>query len=179
MLNNIPNPKQKVAWLFSKIPGFTQSSTLQMIYSGDINGWSFLDFHTACDNKGSTLLLAQSSNGRVFGGFANTSWESGEFGDYAPDASAFLFSMDGEGAIFKPQDSKQAVIHNKYSGPDFGGGALVFGLEPMNGQKKATSQYNDKDWNYYIPAADGKNPLTGETTSSFTCTKLEVYKVIF
>lgn len=96
--------KRKVRWLFSQIPSFNSYSTVSLLYSGDRDGWKFKDFHRTSDGKYPTLVLVQSSNGRIFGGFSTTRWYSydkEEQGKYEADDSAFVFSLDNE-KIYKP-----------------------------------------------------------------------------
>jgi hypothetical protein len=70
--------------------------------------------------------------------------------------------------------SGKSAIFLSAKGPDFYN-AICFDEEPMNGEKKGTSGSG----NYNIPTDDkGKNILTGEEGTKFTCTALEVYRVI-
>ena len=55
-------------WLRTQIPSNFTKSTLLWRCSRD--GWSSANWHTAVDNKGSTVTIIKASTGRVFGGFA-------------------------------------------------------------------------------------------------------------
>jgi hypothetical protein len=46
------------------------------LYSGPTNGWNASTFHSSCDNKGSTVVLARAGN-NICGGYAEVSWNSG------------------------------------------------------------------------------------------------------
>ena len=52
-----------------------------------------VDFHSRCDNKGSTVTLFHTKEGRKCGGFTSVSWESAENG-FKSDEKVFLFSLD-------------------------------------------------------------------------------------
>lgn len=177
ILYNFSNVRQKIRWLFSKIPGFSLSSSLSIIYRADANGhgWMWNDFHSKCNGAAPTLVIVQCSSGSICGGFTKVAWD-GDSGNYFSDGSAFLFSIDKE-TTYTPKNKEYAVYNKKNNGPSFGGGALDFRNEPMNGEKKGMSLFNRDDVHYNIPKVDGKNPLTGEEDEYFTCKKLEVYRV--
>lgn len=50
------------------------NSILWLLYSGKRDGWSSSKFHSLCDGMGPTLVLMESRNGCVFGGYTNLSW---------------------------------------------------------------------------------------------------------
>ena len=58
------------------------------------NDWSAEAFHRACDGKGPTLSVLKTTDGRIFGGFTEVSWESPKEAFYKEDQNAFLFACD-------------------------------------------------------------------------------------
>ena len=50
------------------------------------------DFHKHCDNKGETLILIETTEGRKFGGVAYDSWDTN--GNWRKNANDFVFSLD-------------------------------------------------------------------------------------
>jgi hypothetical protein len=74
-------------WLGAKAP-------LTLLWTssdpGDTNG-----FHRACDGKANTLVLIQSKEGNIFGGFAVPAWETprGGEGKADPTELSFLFVL--------------------------------------------------------------------------------------
>ena len=50
--------------------------SLNLLYRGSRDGWKYVDFHSRCDNKGATLTLFKTDDGRVCGGYTAESWES-------------------------------------------------------------------------------------------------------
>ena len=96
-----------------------------------------IDFHTRCDNRGATITLFKTDEGRICGGYTSRSWESpvkekGFFAKligkkdepsayYVKDRYAFLFSVDHQQKFYIVDDnaSKAILCGSKY-GPYFG-----------------------------------------------------------
>ncbi len=79
-------------------------------------------FHTNCDNRGSTVIVALLNAGtgqsRIIGGYADVSWTSS--GGYKGTASNFLFSLTNS---FKHVSISSTYQYDSASyGPTFGGG---------------------------------------------------------
>ena len=47
------------------------SGDLELLYRGSRDGWKASDFHAKCDNKGATITVIRSTDGFIFGGFAD------------------------------------------------------------------------------------------------------------
>ena len=47
---------------------------LQRIMRGSEDGYSSQVFHQKCDNKGPTLSIIQSDQGKIFGGYSMVPW---------------------------------------------------------------------------------------------------------
>ena len=62
-----------------------------LIYRGSQDGFEAGSFHIKCDYKPNTLIIVKSTNGNVFGGYTEQSWE--HIGNYKADPSAFIFSL--------------------------------------------------------------------------------------
>ena len=80
-----------ILWLIQQIDGFMISA--ELLYSGSKNGWSFIDFHLRCDQKGPTLVIGATENRKILGGFTSTSWDSK---NSMLDPHSFVFYM-GDG----------------------------------------------------------------------------------
>ena len=52
------------------------SKSLTLLYRGSREGWNYIDFHSRCDNKGATLTLFKTDDGKICGGYTKESWES-------------------------------------------------------------------------------------------------------
>jgi hypothetical protein len=70
---------------------------LTRIYKASEHEFTRKSFEEYCADKGPTLSVAQSENGRVFGGYISKSWSKMKEDDepfYTEDDSAWLFSID-------------------------------------------------------------------------------------
>mmetsp|Transcript_19222 Transcript_19222/g.32423 ORF Transcript_19222/g.32423 Transcript_19222/m.32423 type:complete len:625 (-) Transcript_19222:162-2036(-) len=100
---------------------------LNLLYRSSKDGQSMMDFHWRCDNKGPTLILIETVEGGVLGGYTNTSWQSHN-GKYAYGDKAFLFALSGFELSspckmkLKNGSSCKSTYHNRKYGPVFGYG---------------------------------------------------------
>eukprot|EP00984_Skeletonema_dohrnii_P013355 scaffold5517_cov77-Skeletonema_dohrnii-CCMP3373.AAC.1 len=105
---------------------------LGLLYRSSRDGQSSSAFHSKCDDKGPTVVIIETTDGGVIGGYTNTDWWSNNFTNYNNYASAnkaFLFALSGFGLVspckmkLKNASDKWA-IYNCYSyGPTFGSGS--------------------------------------------------------
>jgi len=72
-----------------------QGKELVCVYKASNDGWSAVDFHKCADERGSSLVVALSRSGQVFGGFNPLGWRSTD--DYYQSNAAFLWFADGNG----------------------------------------------------------------------------------
>jgi len=78
-----------------------------LIYRSSRDGKLHVDFHRHCDKKGPTLLLIETTEGGVLGGYTNTSWWTycecvlrGNAQSKAKADKAFLFALAGFNLAF-------------------------------------------------------------------------------
>jgi hypothetical protein len=69
----------------------------RLLYRGSRDGLSGSAFHSNCDNKGFTLTIIETTDGKVIGGYSNTPWSSSGNGNYSGANKAFLFELSGSG----------------------------------------------------------------------------------
>ena len=135
-------------------------------------------FHEKCDGKDNTLIIGESTNGRIFGGFTTQKWENKNQGRTKNDEYAFLFQINdlqnyyaikGKGGIFCKDDY----------GPTFGNNHLFEfcfqdkgkALEKKNRDETGHSNSNSF---YY---ENKKHILEGN--SCYTLKDYEVFKILF
>ena len=70
-----------------------EDKELECVYKASEDGWSAIDFHERVDGKGSSLVVALSRSGQVFGGFNPLGWRSTD--DYYSSNAAFLWFAQG------------------------------------------------------------------------------------
>lgn len=139
----------------------------QILYRASEDGDIMETFHDYIDNKGPTLLLIKSTNGKKFGGFNPISWNSDN--EYYGHENTFLFSLDKKKRYFIKKDQKNYCTFGWKNGISFGyGGDLCIRNLFM---KKNISYCNmPKSFNSKL-----KYELTDE--KYFTVNELEVYLV--
>jgi hypothetical protein len=71
--------------------GFESSQYFDLLYRGSLYGFKASDFHKKCDNIPKTLTIIKSTNGNIFGGYTEATWEQNE--RFKSDKSAFIFSL--------------------------------------------------------------------------------------
>lgn len=99
----------------------------RLLYRSSRDGFSAKAFHSACDNKGRTVTIIDTTYGVVFGGYTDMPWTS-KRGNYY--AKSFLFDLPGIDyphglpRKFKLRASNDcyAVVHDCRYGPVFGRG---------------------------------------------------------
>lgn len=60
-------------------------SELKMIYRGSEHWFTRKSWENLCLNKGPTLTVIQSENGRIFGGYTSKNWTD-DYGNYTEDS---------------------------------------------------------------------------------------------
>ena len=149
------------------------------LYDANEHGWKALDFHSRCNQKGSTLSIVQTEAGLTFGGFTTASWESPpNTATNHESPTSFLFSVD-QGIVY-PISNARALSTACWSewGPVFGeyGQALAIAGESNNNNK---SYCKAKDPSFKLPEANqgemGSSSFNGGKVN-FTNREFEVYQ---
>ena len=150
------------------------SGKLALLYRSSRDGQSDLEFHSKCDSKGPTVVLIETTEGGVIGGYTNTAWSTGT-SDWAFANKAFLFALSGFGLSapckmkLKDGNSPYAVYHSAKRGP-------TFGLGPVCDLKVIDSTLYVNNGRSY--ECGPTQPLTG--TGSYclhTIKEMEVFQV--
>ena len=93
---------------------------LNLLYKAKDEGFGSNIFHSKCDGKYPTIVLAESNFKKRFGGVAFIAWNSG--GAYTKDANAFLFSLTHKLKFKENGANSNSIYGNNGYGPTFGGG---------------------------------------------------------
>lgn len=91
-----------------------------VLYEASKDGDKSSDFHSACDNKGPTVVIAETTTGVVFGGYSNQNWTSN--GGWVRSSHSFLFQIRPNVRKYPIKDSRSGIHDVSYYGPTFGGG---------------------------------------------------------
>ena len=63
----------------------------KLLFRKSVNGNSYDEFHRLCDNQGKTIVLIQTENEGIIGGYTCKDWNTS--GDWYKDEKSFLFSL--------------------------------------------------------------------------------------
>ena len=74
-------------WIY---PG--KNINFNLIFKKSRNGNSTKDFHDNCDNKGKTLIIIETEEGRRFGGVTYDDWNTDD--SWRKNTNDFVFSLD-------------------------------------------------------------------------------------
>jgi len=92
-----------------------------LLYQASKDGDSSSNFHSRCDSKGATVVIIETTEGRMFGGFTDVSWSSST--GWSSSYNAFLFQLRPAMKRYsKKSGSSNAIYRHKSYGPIFGSG---------------------------------------------------------
>lgn len=92
---------------------------IKLIYKATRDGENWRNFHEKCDEKGPTLSLFETVDGKRFGGFTMKSWQTANPISRVKDEKAFLFSLD--------KSKSYKIVHSEYAISNFVNNCQIFG----------------------------------------------------
>lgn len=131
------------------------------------------NFHQSCDDKAPTLVLVKDTDGNVFGGFTNLSWDCPEEYQYkGGDPESFLFSVNKKKIIKHDNNIDSKSIHCDVNwGPAYGYGDLVIenmctlSNDSWTELKKSYGRFDNEIDEYFL--TNGKNKFQVEILEVF------------
>ena len=110
------------------------------------NGNSSNDFHKYCDYKGPTLVIAETSKNKKFGGFTPLDWcikkKVEERGIFDKSNQTFIFSLNLKKKYDMIDINKTSICCSPKVGPDFGFDDFGFRKNMKEGFIYANDQTN-------------------------------------
>jgi len=164
------------SWLLNT--GSPDLMQARLLHRASRDGFTAAAFHTNCDGRAHTLIVARSAGGFLFGGYSGTAvW--GSQGQYTASEGAFLFRLAGPEV---PCPSRHPLIQNPWNaiycpggyGPTFGGGHDLCIQNSAANTVTATSNLGHT----YSQQAEGNGSITLTTlaeSSSVAITEWEVF----
>ncbi len=140
--------------------------TFSLLYRMSRDGENPKDFHKNCDNKGPTLILAETTKGYKIGGYTSLDWETSDSGKSKYDEDTFLFSLNQMKKYTKKNNSYSIYMHKDY--------AIYFGEGTDLGIGHPELS---QGWSCNKTFLTNKELTNGE--SSFILKEVEVFKVEF
>lgn len=119
-LGNIVLSKKEMAYVNTLLKGESKKMG-EVLYVASTYGDSVSSFHSACDNKGPTVVIVETTTGNVFGGYTDISWGV-KRNTYHASTKSFVFSIRPIMKQYKIKSSEYsyAVYHHTNYGPTFG-----------------------------------------------------------
>ena len=155
-LDGIIKTEEDKNLIFSWInPDFKKISA-KLIYSARHDGDDAKTFHNLCDKVHlPTLIIIETIDGKIFGGFTKESWEGNN--EYKIDEKAFIFSLDNKQKA-KLINKNYAIFCSTLQGPTFGAGHdLYICPECLNSRNSYSRLYS-----YKFEGNNSNNPFNIE-----------------
>ena len=107
-------------------------------------------FHGACDKKGPTIVIVETTTGNVFGGYTDLSWGTSS-GSYLKSSNTFLFRLRPSTVRYDVKEGKEgyAIYTNSGYGPTFGAGHDIY---IVSSALSSTSSYTNGGHSYVFPS---------------------------
>ena len=177
LTDKIIKTEEEIKELFSFISNGRERQ-FRLLYSPTLEKNKKEDFHKNCDNKGATIILVETSNGRRFGTFASLSWKSNN--QWVNDPFACIFSFDNHKRynLLLPQ---YAYYGGPGYGPHFGGGdQLGFYNNGKDGKDVNSMGFLDSihTLNFGTKTYDINSIDEITLSSNYVINKMEVYQVL-
>jgi len=138
----------------------------KLLYRASQHGYTSAFFHNLCDNKNNTVILVETTTGRIFGGFTDATWDTNS--GNKSGSNGFIFSLDNNEIYYNINSSYNINCNSSY-GPCFGSGYDFYinnNCNTNNSGENMGSSYGNNGRKY---------PLTGY--SSFLVKDYEVFQL--
>ena len=157
---------------------FSSVKQWKLQYRATRDGFNGKNFHSKCDTAANTLTIVKSTNGNIFGGFAEKAWDSS--GKNYLDPKAFIFSLvNKENKPFKVMCTNGAseIYCGSPYGPIFGNstGNDIAIFADSNVNKSSFSWFGStyKHVDYQFGTEKAKSILAG--SYNFQTLEIEVF----
>ena len=141
----------------------------KLLFRKSINGNSFDEFHRICDNQGKTLVLIQTDNNLIIGGYTTKDWNTS--GKWYNDDKSFLFSLTNK-RIFPIKKNYHAIRASKELGPWFAFIGFRDGGKNDLTQGKFYYRLGDESYENFNEIIPNNNQDT-----DFDVKEVEIYKI--
>eukprot|EP00112_Aurelia_sp_Birch-Aquarium-sp1_P008379 Seg1920.3 transcript_id=Seg1920.3/GoldUCD/mRNA.D3Y31 product="BTB/POZ domain-containing protein KCTD7" protein_id=Seg1920.3/GoldUCD/D3Y31 len=97
-----------------------EPNSIQLVYSAELDGWDAEDFHKNCDGISPTLVLMESTNGNIFGGYTTKPWSSNKADVRDKELFVFQLAVKQTEETFKTYWKNPGIMCMSSFGPMFG-----------------------------------------------------------
>ena len=176
----------------NKLCQFPKSQGWDLKYRASRDGFSGKNFHTKCDGVSNTLTIIKTTNGNIFGAFAEKAWVNGS----VADQKAFVISLiNRENKPFKAMISSTNIYGQVNGSSGYNHSALYcesskgpsFGYDNLNGffdikiaSDSNANQSSSSNFGYSFkhqdyPAGTAKAQAILAGSQNFQTTEIEVF----
>jgi hypothetical protein len=153
---------------------FPDDQKWNLIYRASQDGFEAAKFHAKCDNNPNTLTVIKTTNGNVFGGYTEQTWN--HIGNYKADPNSFIFSLINklnEPIKIKLSQNKGIYCNSSY-GPAFGGHDFII-VDSSNKNEYSYSNlgHSYAHLDYRFETNEAKSFLAG--SYNFQVSEIEVF----
>ena len=142
--------------------------TFNLLFKKSRDGDTTQDFHNHCDNKGKTLIIIETKEGRKFGGFTNDNWNTNS--SYRKNSNDFVFSLDLNKKYSYSGSGDTTIGDNEHG--------LVFGNDRSNESDIRFENYSLNKGISNSSRSFKTNKELNNGKENFETKELEVYQVI-
>ena len=163
-------------------PDLDTEVTISLLYRGSRDGFGAADFHAKCNEKGATVMIVKSTEGCIFGGYSDQSWESTVYYNYSSynftSSRAFLFSIVNPAGLapmklpLTGKSNNEAVFCNPSYGPCFGD----YDLDIRDNCNTVKESCSDLGYSYTLPPGQNKRRFLAGS-KNFLVAEIEVFAV--
>ena len=171
----INNDINKQNFIFNCIKEKTNQNItkFELIFRMSKNGSKSDDFHKACDNQASTLILIKTTKNKIFGGFTPLNWTKNGGKMIDNSNKTFIFSLNSMKKYDIINKNKYAIICNS-NGLSLGNGDIHLTGDLKKGKSNADNSSSFLSVNNLELTGN-----TGKSNEDFETEEFEVYKVFF
>lgn len=159
----------------NEITSWLPNKKFSLLYRGSVAGFKARNFHSTCDNMGSTITLIQTTDDYLFGGYTSHTWSS--CAGFVDVNETFLFTLVNPFNIpptkFSPKLTEHSIYDHGSVGPTFGHG---FDIHVSSNCDKNNLSYVGFPHSFLDTTGKGQHLFHGKR--NFTVQELEVFIVL-
>jgi len=133
---------QEMAYLNQLLASESKEIGSVPLYIASEDGDGADNFHDKCDNKGPTVVIVESTDGYVFGGYTDQSWSfHPSYATSGSSTTSFLFQLRPNFSQYniKDTETETAIYKDRSKGPIFGSwNDLVIADRALNNSDSST-----------------------------------------
>ena len=175
--NKLFKDSKRLDFITSRIHKNKYKINLNLIYKASINGDKSSIFHEKCDKAQATIVLIETKDDKIFGGYTKRTWRGNNI--EKADNDAFIFSLNNY-KIYDIIKGKNGIGCYKEFNPYFSGAFKIFDNAFTNGgcliKNDKNYQINDIE---ELIGSENKENLNEETNEEikFYVDEIEVYEI--